>query len=327
MSKISQYYKKIVIIGLLLILILMPISSAISSGSLLWSNMIGSSTNNVTSVDTDELGNFVYAGLVNGNVVKYESEGDLVWQTVVNGTIMKVRTISDGSIVMVLNSINQTYCINGTDGTIIGMIYNRSMATNISDAGISRDGKYIGVIGNTSLIIYNCNGTIYASNFTFQAESWNKIAYDPYNQFIIATNGLNKTFKWNISTYTGWPEMNSVRDTRNTSNIINDGFLNKMSLVLPPSFNNQYNLSFTNNTSIVNYPGIVQIQNTAFWYNKSIISNFSIRDTQSLVTVADKSNNNFIQTLNFSIVSGHPNITLYYGNTSYKATFANGSML
>ena len=296
---------------------------------ILWTKQLGSEIN---TIDTSETGGLVYVGLANGSILSYNSGGTLLWQLNMNGSIKKLKTISDGSKVVALSNMNQTYWIDGPSGNIIKTIFNQSLIRNMSDIDISRDGAYFAVSGNSSLTIYDTNGNVYASNRTFEYEPWNLIALDPFMSWLVATNGANKTFKWNVTSYLGWPEMNSDKDVRNVSNIRDDGFINKT--YFETSIIGDYNLTFIANKSSGSntYPGIIRYYNN-FWYNRSITGNLSIRDSITLVNIINKTNNNFTGMLNYSILSGHPTVNIYYGNMSYKypnyvnGTIANGSMI
>ena len=298
-------YKRISIIILLIgFIILIPVT-ATTVGSLIWSKSLVSPVN---TIDTSETGNVLFAGLENGTILSYNAAGNLLWQTNLNGSITKLQTIDDGTRLIAMNNQNQSYYMNGGDGTIIKFISQFS-SNNVTDIGISRNGTYFIVAGASSLVIYDSNGNPYASNFSFPARSWDKIVFDPFSNWTVVTS-KNTTFKWNISSYIGWPEMNYYKDTRNLSNIRDDGFPYKINYTTSQS--GSYQLSFVPNISTI---GLSQYWNN-FWYNRSITGNLSIRDSNTLVDIVSATNSNQ-GLLNFTIIGGHPNVSIYYGNMSY----------
>jgi hypothetical protein len=314
-----------------IIICVIPVSS-VATGELIWSQNFNDPSNAVNTIDTTQDGNVVFAGLTNGTILAYSAAGVLQWQLDLNGSITKLITISDGSRIVVMNNQNQTYWIDGIGGTLITTVFNQSFDSNITDIGISRLGDYFAVSGMSHLSIYDSNGSIYVTNNTFGPENWSKIAFDPYSKWLVATNGLNKAFKWNVTNYTGWPEMNFFKETRNQSNIRDDGFPYKYTFttVLIDEGNNlDFPLSFVENTSpgADIYPGIVHYNNN-FWFNFSICGNLTIRDNVTLNNVISQSNTNIPPYIvNYTILHGYRDINIYYGNLSYKSpTYGNGSI-
>lgn len=198
-----------IIISLVLSLIPAPaMATSTTQASLAWSKSLTSSVN---TVDTNEDGTIVFAGLTNGTIVSYDSSGSLRWFTPLNGSITKLRTVPDGSKIIAMNNLNQSYYIDGSNGSVIkGIIMNSTR--NVSDIGISRDGNYFMVSGSSWVSIFDNNGSPYASNYTFAAQNWSISLQDPYNQYIIVANGVNKTFRWNTSSILGWDNINVLRD-------------------------------------------------------------------------------------------------------------------
>jgi hypothetical protein len=303
-------YKEIPIIILSIIFIIVIPATAATTGTLLWSKSLVSPVN---TIDTSESGKNIFVGLEDGRIISYNSDGYLVWELNLNGSIKKLKTISDGSKVIAMNNQNQSYYIDGVNGNVIKTIYSFPHSyiwnNNITDVGISRDGKYFAIAGVSGLIIYDSNGTPYASNLSFSMP-WSKIAFDPYSNWTVAVS-KNKTFKWNVSSYIGWPEMNYYKDTRNASNIRDDGFPYKINYIT--STTGSYQLSFIPNVSTI---GLSQYYNN-FWYNRSITGNLSIRDSNTLVDIVSATNSGQGM-LNYTIISGHSNVSIYYGNMSYR---------
>lgn len=311
-----NYNRFLIVVLLFIVIVLIPAGA--TTTELIWSKSLGSPVN---TIDTSETGSIVFAGLTNGTILSYNSGGDLLWQLDLNGSITKLKTISDGSRLVAKNNINQSYWIDGTNGAVIRTIFNTSMSANVSDIDISRDGQYFAVVGNSSIVIYDYLGRPYVSNYTFPKQNWSLAALDPFMNWIVVTNGINKTFKWNITSYVGWPEMNRYNgNERNQSNIINDNFTYKLLCNITYPYTNT-SLIFVKNTSIKSYPYIVQIDNY-YQFNKSTAFNLSIRDNATLVDVIERSNNKYAQSdlmTNYTIYSGYPEINIYYGDPSYKS--------
>lgn len=314
-------------IAILLIILLLTPVLATDVGELVWTKDLSfGGSNAVNSIDTDESGDVIFAGLSNGSVVSYNAAGDLLWRTYVNGSVLKVKTISDGSKVVVQTDADEAYFINGGTGSIISTIFNTD--TNITAVDIARNGSYFMVTGNRSMSIYNSAGVPFASNHTFDSNGWTKAAFDPYGSFIIATS-LNKTYRWNLSLYTGWPEMNYAKDERNQSNVRDDGFQYRIKITSVNTSN--YTMMFLANSSLTTINCFVWTgEGQKYWFNNSYTSacgrNFTIRNYPALDDAIVGMDYYSDRSRNFSIGRNNPEVYIYYNNATYMYPTYYGSV-
>jgi hypothetical protein len=311
--------KFIVFIIIISLSIIVPVS-ATTQAILLWTKTIGGG---VTAVDNSETGTYVFAGTSSGMILSYTYEGVLRWQdTGLNGSITKLICSNDGAYLVALSNANQTYYVNGTTGTIIRTVFPVG-GRNVTDVGISQNGTYFATAGWYDVNIFDNNGNFYASNRSFGGANWTKIAFDPYTQWVVATNGYNLTFKWNISTgYAGWLEPNIYADTPTAFMLSNLTYTFPYRLEYYNTQSGVYNLSFIPNASITGFPGIKSINN-GFYYNVSVTGNLSILNaTYDDIIYQTKTWTDPVYggdpVRMFSIYTGIGNVSIYYGNMSYK---------
>lgn len=235
--------KNIIFIFLLLIFLNSPVLAA-TEAQLAWSKSLSST---IYSVDTDETGSKVFAGLNNGSVVSFDSAGSLRWITPLNASIKKIKTNGDGSRLIVMNNINQSWYLNGTDGSIIKSHIMNS-TRNISDVDISTN--FYAIAGSSWISIYDSQGRAYASNWTFSAQNWSLMSLDPNTGWVLASNGANKTWKWNISPVTyAWGYTEYPHDLTITGDeLSNATWTGRANITLSPSSGKTL-INFTSNSS------------------------------------------------------------------------------
>lgn len=317
---------KSIIIILLLTCLVVPIQAEVG---LVWSRDLSNSGSvRVTAVDINELGDIVYAGLSNGSIVSYDGDGNLLWiQSYTSSNITKIMTSESGSRLVALTADNSgtVYYINGING-VVNATVTASLPGNINNTAISRDGDYFFASGCNTLSIYHSSGQPYATNRTMMHNltKWGPAAFDPSYQYVIAANSSNKVFRWSVTTYTGWPEMNWWKDTRNQSNIREDGFTYRLKFTSVNMSN--YTMRFEPAT---NYSHTTSVSNcfeysgfgSMFWFNNSTSSNcgmnFTIRNTSTLESAIVRGCWT-LENRSFEIAAGNSEVYIYIGNTSYN---------
>lgn len=317
----------------LLVFLLLLVSPAMGTVGMIWNTNVrggSASTAYVTSVDINGVGDMVYVGLSNGTIFKYNGEGVKQWgRDLGTGSVTKVMTNQSGYAVVVLTTMTNgtAYYINGVDGSINATV-TEPVIGNINNTGISKDGRYFFTSGAYNLSIYHSSGAPYATNKTIDIRNISRLgvaAYDPLNGYLIVANYSNKIFRYSVATYIGWDEMNYIHDTRNQSNIRDDGFVLRKRIASANTSN--YTMIFINETfagatanNCVDYSG----NGSIFWFDPTQAStwckyNFTLRNT---VTLDDAINNMDYYPSNltkvFSIKPENQNISIYYGNATYK---------
>ena len=214
-DKDKKFWNKIFnvfVIGMLLFTVIPVPVSATTTASMVWKKDLVAG---VTSVDTNEDGSLVIAGLDNGTIVAYDNSGNLQWQydTGSSNPIHKVVSDGSGNTAWIIRGAGSRSGYINTTGVIES--YNTYGSYNITDVAITRDGNYYAVsqLIPGKIFIYKKDGELYASNQSYANNKWELIGYDPYNNWITSVNRTDyRLYGWGILSQIGWDANNLLKD-------------------------------------------------------------------------------------------------------------------
>jgi hypothetical protein len=211
----------------LLFIIAIPVS-ATTVAQLSWSKPMPGIQ--VKSVDTDETGSLVVAGLSNGSILAFDAAGLQKWIITTNASIKKLVSDKSGNTAWI-NTKNESGFITSAG---VQTAFKNDSFRNTTDVSISQDGLYYSVseLSPGKLWVYGADGVVYASNQSYYFANWSLAQLDPVNeQYIIAANQSElKIQKWNVTSDIGWVETNPLNQTPNTSMKFNNSFGNRKTI-------------------------------------------------------------------------------------------------
>ena len=195
---------------LLLFLLIAPALAADTEVVKVWEQNMA--PHDVTSVDTDEAGTNTYYGLSNGSVGAYSAAGISQWITLLNGSIRKVKKSSYAGYLVAMTSLNETYLLDSTSGTILAYAVGIPTRDNwIRDADINRDGMYWSVTFDNSTYLYHDKVSV-AANITpfsrtyYGAQSWLNASLDPHADYVVLTETANTSTRlFRVKLHQGFP--------------------------------------------------------------------------------------------------------------------------
>jgi len=269
----------------------------------------------VTAIDTDEAGNYFYAGLSNGTIISFNNDGTVHWIYGTNSSIKEIKANSEGDIAW-SNQLNETGIIN-TEKTVIW--FRNNTYRNITEVSVSQDGTYYAFTELTPPRISIITQTgIIAQNTSYGIANWTSMAYDPDSNWIVTSNlSDNKLYLWNLSVYEGWAQFNPTYSLpKNTSQTYLDSFPYRRNLSLS-NYNANSHAYFINNTSVTR---IEKINNTYFSMNFLTTGKYlylsgygNMTDQWNVLNSSYFANDTLTLTFRPTV----KNMTFYYGNASF----------
>ena len=245
----------------LLLLLITPALAADTEVVKLWEQNMG--PHDVNSVDTDETGTFTYYGLSNGSVGAYSAAGVSQWITSLNGSIRKIKKSSYSDYLVAMTSLNETYLLESTSGTIMAYVVGIPTRDNwIRAVDISRDGDCWSVTFDNSSYLYH-NSVSVAANITpfsrtyYGAQSWLNASLDPHAEYVILTETANTSVHlFRAKPYQGFPY--ALNDTPTAYQWLYNTWLYRVPLDMTGAAGNkQFNI--TSNASDATNPATIYV--------------------------------------------------------------------